>query len=188
MALYGRDKLIDILPIYLTEAILYITLGVAFLAKKRQGIAVFLMSTVWLINQVAIWGATYPLLWWQTFDFTMLNIVLASVQVLLIAVYVYPKRSGNSSTFTYGALATVGIFGVAKMIQTVLAAPAWQGNQYWGYWSFAWGLAITLTAAGYALKLTAKGDSASATMLQVVGTAIAVIVTLGIMDIGLSVI
>ena len=166
----------QILPTYLTQALVYIAFGYAFMkGHQRQGFIVFLMALDWLMMQILIWsniGAALTASLW----------ILCLFQ-LLLAYYFFTGKSlkfagEGGQVWAYAGLWLVFAFGIGKLwvlwatAQTLVALPFW-------------GLGIALISFGYILQPVEEEWSLP---LKLIGLLLAVIAAFTVQAPGLTLI
>jgi len=150
-----------VVPAYLTQAFLYISLGYAFMrGHVEQGFAVFLMAGVWLLVNVLVWSNAEVSAWLWIFFL---------IQLALIYMFFTGKKirfaGSGGITWTYAALWLVFLFGLSKFIiglssgMTLAQMPLW-------------GLGVLLVSFGYIIKPV---EEDWATPLQLIGCLLALI-------------
>ena len=168
----SADFMNVVLPAYLTQAFLYIALGYAFMrGHTEQGFAVFLMSGVWLLENILIWSnsAGAVSLW-----------LLFMVQLLLIYFFFTGQKikfaESGSTSWTYAALWIVFLFGLGKLWIGLSAGMTMAQLSLWG-------LGILLMSFGYIIEPVEKSWS---TPLQAIGCLLAIISALTLTTPGLQ--
>ena len=166
-------------PTYMTEAILFFALNQAIQQKRisaKQGFVVFLMSFIWLLNQILHWSG----LWGKAFDMLAASTWILFFAQLTLAYGFFTgtdligmigfRAGGDGATWKRTALFLLLFYAVAK-IWLNLAVTA---QFMW----MLWGLAVALLALGALMK----ND-----MVMAAGTALAAFVALGVGGSGLAV-
>ncbi len=154
-----------ILPIYLTEALMFIGFGYAILRKHENagGFTIFLMAMMWLMNQILTWsGAGSSINLW----------ILCGLEILFSASFFLNKPllkyfSTKGKEWTYAGYWLIFIFAVAKVwINYTLALP-------FGFW----GIAVLLVSFGYILQPVKKEYGG---IMALIGTLLALFVALAL--------
>ena len=151
-----------ILPTVLTEALLFITLGIGFLRKRlANAFPLFLMACVWFLNQVLVWNiatAAYlsAALW-------LLLVAQAALTYMYATNFKISFAGGGGDSWAYAGVWLLALFAIAK----ILLAP-----QY-----MAWGFAVGLVSVGtiFRQSLTLKQYGL---WMQVIGVLVAVFAVL----------
>jgi len=163
-----------LLPIYVTEALLYIALGLAFY-KGYGGMnwTVFMMACIWFTNQAITWAGVQHLgaLVWLLF---IAQLALAYMFFTKQKVKFMNPTDPASKIWAYAGLLVVMFFALAKFLINLM-----YGCQL--PQMFAWSLAILLTSAGYVFH-----ESEYSTYMKVFGTLIAAYAALTIPGPGLT--
>lgn len=165
------------LPRYLTQALLYIVLGWAFLkGYTKQGFTVFLMAGVWLLMQILCWAGIG-----SSLSASLWLLCIAQVGLTYAFFTNYPIKFagvGGGSTWSYAALWVIFLFAVGKLWISV--AYGTQSVQ-----TPLWGIAILLLSSGYIVEPVEKQW---ATPLKAIGTLLAVVSALTISGAWLSIV
>jgi hypothetical protein len=165
-----------IFPTYLTEALLFAALGFAFWTSfKKSGFTVFLMSLVWLLNQIFNWTGLSSIGSALTFAAWLLLLV----QIGLTGFFFMDKPikffDFQSNAWPYASAFILLIYGFAKMyLDYVLVLPV--------MW-LIWGMAITLITFGYVIRTKSADGSAA---LQIFGLLLAVVSAFAVQGSGLT--
>lgn len=163
-----------LLPIYVTEALLYIAVGLAFY-KGYGGMnwTVFMMACIWFTNQALTWTGVAGLgsLLWLLF---LAQIGLAYTFFTRRRVTLMNPFDPSSKAWAYAGLLVIMFFALAKfMLNLMYGTPLLQ--------MFAWSLAILLTSAGYIFH-----KNEYSTYMKIFGTLIAAYSALTIPGAGLT--
>jgi hypothetical protein len=163
----------ELVPIYLTEALLFIVFGYALMrGHTEDSFTVFLMACVWLLDQILCWsniGAGLSASLW----------FLAAIQIVLAYLFLtkYKLKFANvgGEAWTYAALWVIFLFGVAKLWLNLSYGTAIAQMPIWG-------ISIAILSFGYIIKPLSK--DAGVTM-QAIGALLAVFSALTIGGAGL---
>jgi hypothetical protein len=161
IAQQSQNFMAVVVPAYLSQAFLYITLGYAFMrGHTEQGFAVFLMSCIWMLENVLVWSNAEVSAWLWIF---------CLIQLALIYMFFTGKKirfaGSGGITWTYAALWMVFIFGLSKFIiglssgMTLAQIPLW-------------GLGVLLVSFGYIVEPVEKEWGLP---FQLIGTLLALI-------------
>jgi hypothetical protein len=161
IAQQSQNFMAVVVPVNLSQAFLYIALGYAFMrGHTEQGFAVFLMSGVWLLENVLVWSNAEVSAWLWIF---------CLIQLALIYMFFTGKKirfaGSGGVTWTYAALWLVFIFGLSKFIiglcsgMTLTQIPLW-------------GLGVLLVSFGYIVEPVEKDWGLP---FQLIGTLLALI-------------
>jgi len=179
MLLYctNADGFTEILfPTYMTEAIVFFALNQALQKRlsAKQGFTVFLMSCIWLLNQILHWSGMWPkapdMLAACTWILLIIQLALAYsffAGADLIGALGF-RAGGDGATWKQMALWMLLLFAVAKTLLNLAGS----------FMLALWGIAVALLAAGALMK---------SEIAMAAGTALAAIVALGIGGSGLAV-
>jgi hypothetical protein len=169
-----------ILPTYLTQALVYIALGYAVMrGHGKAGFTIFLMSLLWLFNQILWWGnSTFvmptnpylPMVTWGTF----------LGQGLLAVMFFRGKNlkyvpNASSPGWPYASYWVLMLYGFAKLV-LVWSNPLFQMSM--------WSVSILLISFGYVVHGAGKKQFALAFI--VIGVLLAAASALTINTSGLS--
>jgi hypothetical protein len=147
----GLSGFMEVLvPTYLTEALLFIAIGLSYMkgGYGEPGFNLFLMSGVWLLNQILHWGGVWSAGGNATAGSLMW--ILALVQ-LGLAYCVFTDTEildvgGSGETWGHAAVWLVFLFGLSKLLlnlglgaQPLAAMPLW-------------GLGALILSLGYILE------------------------------------
>jgi len=130
-----------LLPIYVTQAIVYIGVDYALWKKTVRGSLLFLMSLVWLANQIFVWSMewTDPLL---STTVWVLFIIQMLLTYALIKGYNPNYIHGDSATWSKATAFILLVFAVSKIWLNIgMAIPSLQ--------MFLWGIAVFLVSLAY---------------------------------------
>ena len=168
-----------LVPTYLTQAILYIALGVGLRdrsGKTEVGFVAFLMAGVWFLDQMLHWSGLggfesslkIPLVWLLFLAQVFLGYLFFTDQKVR-----YVGKGGE--TWVYAGVAVVFFFAAAKIVLGLayslpFALPLW-------------GVGVLILSLGYLLKPVVPEWSLP---LQLVGTSLAAVSALTIAGPGLS--
>lgn len=164
----------ELVPIYLTEAILFIAVDVVLTKKQSQGWVVFLMALVWLLNQAIVWGSpdNLSVILWILF---LGQAGLAYALTTKRSVELLSPPNPSASNWGYGASAVIFIYALGKLILTVMYGWA---PMHWT----SWAVAVLVTSIGY---LYPKSEYSG--YLKIIGVLIGVITALTISGPGLTI-
>jgi hypothetical protein len=165
-----------ILPTYATEALLFLALGFAFWTSfKKSGFTVFLMSLVWLLNQIFNWTGLSSIGMALTFAAWLLLLVQAGLTGFFFMDKPIKFFDFQSNAWPYASGFILLVYGFAKMyLDFVFATPI--------MW-LIWGMAITLITFGYIIRTKSADGSAA---LQILGLLLAVVSAFAIQGSGLT--
>ena len=161
---------------YLTEALLFIVLGFAvWKGFKKSSFTVFLMTLVWLFNQILNWSGLSGVGMTLTAGTWLLLVVQIGLAGLFFMDYPIKYLDYQSSAWPYASNLMVLFFAIAKMyLDASLNTPIMM---------FIWGAGIGLVSFGYMIKPKFKEGSAA---FQILGLLLVLISAFGIAGPGLT--
>jgi hypothetical protein len=160
-----------VVPAYLSEAFLFVSMGYAFMrGHTEQGFNVFLMASVWLLDNILIWGnvASAISLW-----------LLFIVQLYLVYTFFTGQKlkfAGGSESWTYASIWLVFLFGLGKLWISLSAGATLAQIPLWG-------LGVLLMSFGYIAEPLEKSWS---TPIQAVGCLLTIVSALTLTTPGLQ--
>ena len=160
-----------VVPAYLSEAFLFVSMGYAFMrGHTEQGFNVFLMASVWLLDNILIWGnvASAISLW-----------LLFIVQLYLVYTFFTGQKlkfAGGSESWTYASIWLVFLFGLGKLWISLSAGATLAQIPLWG-------LGVLLMSFGYIIQPVEKSWS---TPIQAVGCLLTIVSALTLTTPGLQ--
>jgi hypothetical protein len=163
-------------PTYLTEALLFITLGFAgWKGYKKSAFTVFVMALVFIGNQIMNWSGLAMVGMTLTFGTWLLAIVQIGLVILFFTDTPIKYLDFQSEAWPYASNFLVLFFAIMKMyLDASLNTPI--------MW-FLWGGGIGLVSFGYLLRPKFAEGSAA---FQILGLLLVVVSALGIQGSGLT--